>query len=133
MKINWFKKLYIILAFLFLGIGFIGVAIPVLPTTPFLLLASFFFAKGSDKFNKWFKSTKIYKKHMEEFIVSKSMTLKKKLGILIPVSTILIITMILIDNLHARIVIALAIILKYYYFFRHIETIEKTSFKEIDL
>lgn len=119
------KIIYIGLAFLFLGIGFVGVVIPVLPTTPFLLLASFFFAKGSERFNKWFMSTKIYKNHLEEFIATRSMTLKKKLCILLPVSAILITTMILIPNLHARIGISLIIILKYYYFFKHIETIGK--------
>lgn len=129
MKSTVIKVFFIVPAFLFLGIGLLGVALPILPTTPFLLLASFFFAKGSDCFNKWFISTKIYKKHLEDFIKTRSMTLKKKLCILLPVSTMLITTFILVNNLHARIGIALVIIFKYYYFFLHIKTIEKYDTK----
>lgn len=118
------KITYIILAFIFLGIGLLGVALPVLPTTPFLLLASYFFAKGSSRFNEWFKTTRVYKNHLDEFIKTKSMTRKKKLSILIPVSFMLITAFLLVNNTHARISIIAVIILKYYYFIRHIQTIE---------
>ena len=65
------RILYIVLAFLFMGLGIIGVALPILPTAPFLLLAAFFFAKGSQKFHNWFISAKLYKKHLESFVKSK--------------------------------------------------------------
>lgn len=129
MKYKVLKTTCLLLAFLSLGIGILGVVLPILPTTPFLLLASFFFAKGSDRFHKWFLSTKIYKNHLESFIRTRAMTLKKKLSILLPVSTMLIITFLLTKSLHARIAIAFVIVFKYYYFFTHIETIkaEKTD------
>lgn len=92
MNFNIIKIVYLFLAFFFLALGIVGIALPVLPTTPFLLLASYFFAKGSDRFNRWFMSTDIYKNHLEEFVETKAMTLKKKLCILIPVSIILLIT-----------------------------------------
>lgn len=125
MRYKFLKFIYLVLAFIFFGIGAIGVVVPVLPTTPFLLLASFFFARGSERFNKWFLSTKLYKKYLEEFVRTRSMTLKNKLSILFPVSALLIVTFILINNLHARIVIASVFVLKYYYFFFHIDTIEE--------
>ena len=121
------KVLYIVSAFISLGLGILGIILPVLPTTPFLLLASYLFAKGSDRFHLWFKSTKIYKNYVEEFIRTRAMTLKRKLSILLPVSTMLIITFILIANKYVRIVIPLVIILKYYYFFFHIETIKENN------
>ena len=46
MKKNPFKIIWLLYAFLSLGIGAVGVILPVLPTTPFLLLAPFCFAKG---------------------------------------------------------------------------------------
>ena len=125
MKTKVLKIIYIVLAFLFIGLGILGIILPILPTTPFLLLASYFFAKGSERFHKWFLSTKLYKHHLEEFIRTRAMTLKKKLTILLPVSTMLIVTAILINNLYARIGIFIIIVCKYYYFFAHIRTISK--------
>ena len=44
------KVVLIILGFISMGIGIIGIVAPILPTTPFLLLASFFFAKAQKDF-----------------------------------------------------------------------------------
>ncbi|WP_297203715.1 YbaN family protein [uncultured Brachyspira sp.] len=118
------RILFISLGFIFVGIGVVGIFVPILPTTPFLLLASFFFAKGSKKFHDWFISTKLYKKHLESFVNSRAMTLKSKLSILLPVSAMLIITFIFVNNLHARIVLIILFIAKYLYFFTQIKTIK---------
>lgn len=119
------KVVLIILGFISMGIGIVGIVVPILPTTPFLLLASFFFAKGSKRFHDWFISTKIYKKYLESFVQSRAMTLKNKLTILLPVSLMLIITFIFVNNLHARIVLVILFIGKYLYFFTQIKTIAK--------
>ena len=119
------RVLFIALGFIFLGIGAIGIAVPILPTTPFLLLASFFFAKGSKRFHDWFLSTKLYKRYLESFVKSRAMTLKGKLTILIPVSCMLIITFILVNNIYARIVLVILFILKYVYFFTQIKTVSE--------
>lgn len=119
------KVVLIILGFISMGIGIIGIVVPILPTTPFLLLASFFFAKGSKRFHDWFISTKIYKKYLESFFQSKAMTLKNKFTILFPVSCMLIITFIFVNNLYARLVLVILFIGKYLYFFTQIKTIAK--------
>ncbi|ANN63109.1 membrane protein [Brachyspira hyodysenteriae] len=119
------RILFICLGFIFVGIGAVGIVVPILPTTPFLLLASFFFAKGSKKFHDWFMSTKLYKKYLESFVKSRAMTLKSKLTILLPVSAMLIITFIFVNNLHARIALVILFIAKYVYFFTQIRTIKE--------
>lgn len=119
------KVVLIILGFISMGIGIVGIVVPILPTTPFLLLASFFFAKGSKRFHDWFISMKIYKKYLESFVQSRAMTLKNKLTILLPVSLMLIITFIFVNNLYARIVLVILFIGKYLYFFTQIKTIAK--------
>lgn len=116
--------LWLILGWLSLAIGSIGVVLPVLPTTPFLLVASFSFAKGSDRFHRWFTGTKLYKKHLEDFVTDRAMTLKTKFGILLPASAMLIIAMLLVPSIHFRIFIVLLIIFKYVYFFTKIKTIK---------
>ena len=105
-------------------LGAIGVVLPVLPTTPFLLLASFCFAKGSDRFHKLFIGTKLYKKHLESFVTSRSMTLKTKLCILLPASAMLILAMLAMSKIYGRVFIVFLIIFKYIYFFTRIETVK---------
>ena len=119
------RILFICLGFIFVGIGAVGIVVPILPTTPFLLLASFFFAKGSKRFHDWFMSTKLYKKYLESFVKSRAMTLKAKLIILLPVSAMLIVTFIFVNNLHARIALVILFIAKYVYFFTQIRTIKE--------
>ena len=68
------KGIYICIGLVAFALGAIGVILPILPTTPFLLLASFCFAKGSERFNTWFINTKVYKKHLESFVKERAMT-----------------------------------------------------------
>ena len=125
------RILFIALGFIFLGIGAVGIAVPILPTTPFLFLASFFFAKGSKRFHDWFLSTKLYKKYLESFVKSRAMTLKGKLTILIPVSCMLIITFIFVNNIYARIVLVILFISKYVYFFTQIKTVSEEELSKM--
>lgn len=121
------KFIYNLLAFLFFALGAIGAFLPVLPTVPFLLLASFFFSKGSERFNNWFTNTKIYKNHLEDFIENKEMTLRRKLSITIPVSIMLLIVFFKSDNLHLRIALILILIFKDLYFIFRIKTVKVES------
>ena len=76
------KIILVLIGMISLLLGVIGIFLPILPTVPFLLLSSWCFAKGSDRFYNWFSSTKIYKKHLESFEKNKSMTISTKIKIL---------------------------------------------------
>lgn len=105
-----------------MGLGIVGIIVPLLPTTPFLLLASFFFVKGSKKFEIWFKGTNIYKKHLEGFIKKKELTLKKKITILLFADVMIAIPFIILENVIVRILLILIVAYKYYYFIYKIKT-----------
>ncbi len=115
--------LFILLGFVFMGLGCLGIILPILPTVPFLLVSSFCFAKGSKKFHDWFKSTKIYINHLESFEKNRSMTLKTKLYILIPVAILLIIAFLMMNNIYGRITVILVLFVKSLYFMFGIKTI----------
>lgn len=123
MKKNPLRILWLILGFAAIGIGAVGVVLPVLPTTPFLLLASFCLAKGSEKFHIWFTGTKLYKKHLDEFVQNRSMTLKTKFSLLLPASGMLLLAFAAMPNWYGRAFIIFLIIFKYVYFFTRIKTI----------
>lgn len=116
MKHRLVKIIFLTLAFLFLGLGAIGVVLPILPTTPFLLLASLFFAKGSDRFHQWFMKTGLYKKYLQDFIETRSMTRKTKIRILITSTSLLLLAFFMVPYVHAKIFIAIVMIVKYWYF-----------------
>ena len=120
---NPIRIIWLILGFAAIGIGAVGVVLPVLPTTPFLLLASFCLAKGSERFHTWFTQTKLYKTHLDDFVKTRSMTLKSKFTILLPASAMLILAFIMMPNWYGRGFIIFLIIFKYVYFFTRIKTI----------
>jgi len=52
--------LYKALGFMFLGLGFIGVFLPLLPTTPFILVAAGCFAKSSERWHRWLMNNRTF-------------------------------------------------------------------------
>lgn len=73
----------VVLGFVCFGIGAAGIVLPVLPTTPFFVAAAFFFANGSERFHKWFVSTNLYKRYIEQAVKNKAMEKKAKRNMLI--------------------------------------------------
>ncbi len=83
------RLIYVILGCLCLGVGCVGIVLPILPTVPFFLLTVFFFANSSVKLHNWFTGTKMYKKHLESYVQKKGMTTQTKVGIIIPVTLLM--------------------------------------------
>ena len=116
------KLIYISLGFISISIGAVGAFVPLLPTTPLLLLGSFFLAKGSDEFNMWFRSTKLYKNNLEDFEKKRSMTLKTKLMISTLSSSMIWLSIFTVDKLWIRVMLVAIDLFKHYYFIYRIKT-----------
>ncbi len=54
------SSFYMYLGYLFVALGFIGVFLPIMPTTPFLIVAAFCFSKGKPELHKWLRDHKIF-------------------------------------------------------------------------
>ena len=67
------KILYISLGVLGLGLGALGVVLPLLPAFPFLMLAAFCFGRSSEKLDRWFKNTKLYQNNLETYVKGQGM------------------------------------------------------------
>jgi uncharacterized protein len=79
--------------------------------------------KGSKRFERWFKGTTLYKRHLESFVKERAMTLKQKLTILLFADVMIAIAFFLQDNFLVRIMLLLIVLYKYYYFIYKIKTV----------
>lgn len=109
------RSVCLICGFLALGIGLIGIIIPLLPTTPFLLLSTFLFMRGSTRIHRWFTSTKLYQKHVQELVEKGTLSRTKKRSVLLLCLVLLSIPFILVDNLWMRVGLIVLYGLKLYF------------------
>lgn len=87
------KAIYIILGCIGLILGAVGVIVPMLPAFPFLLLAAFGFALGSERLHSWFISTRLYKNNLETYVRGQGMTRRTKHRIIASVTVLILISM----------------------------------------
>ena len=83
------KIFWIILGCIGVGLGAVGAVVPMLPAFPFLMLATFSFARSSEKLDRWFKGTKLYKDNLEDYVAGRGMTWKTKIRIMITVTLLM--------------------------------------------
>ena len=72
------RYLYIILGVIFLSLGVIGVFLPILPTTPFLLLTSFCFLRSSKRLYNWLINHKVFGEYIRNFREYKAIPVRIK-------------------------------------------------------
>jgi uncharacterized membrane protein YbaN (DUF454 family) len=77
------RVLFFIIGWVVLILGVVGIFVPVLPTTPFLLLATFLFANSSPRFHAWIQTTRIYKSYVLPFKEDGGIPMGQKVRILL--------------------------------------------------
>ena len=74
-----FKKgIFVVAGTISLGLGALGVFLPVLPTTPFLLLSAAFYYKGSERMHRWLLNNKLFGNYIRNYKEGRGITLKAK-------------------------------------------------------
>ncbi len=73
------KPLYNVAGVIAVLLGILGIFLPLLPTTPFLLLASWCFARGSDRLHGWLLSHRVFGEYLRNFEAGRGIPLRAKI------------------------------------------------------
>jgi hypothetical protein len=73
------KAIFIVAGTISLGLGAVGVFLPILPTTPFLLLSAACYYKGSERMHLWLLSNKLFGSYIRNYREGKGISPKGKI------------------------------------------------------
>jgi len=79
----WLKFIYLACGFVSFGLAMLGIALPLLPTTPLLLLSAWFFAMSSQRFYTWLINHKIFGRIISDYRERGGVRRKLKVRVLI--------------------------------------------------
>ncbi|MCE5154116.1 DUF454 domain-containing protein [Staphylococcus hyicus] len=108
-------------------LGFVGVVVPLLPTTPFLLLAAICFAKSSERFKNWLIHTKVYREYVESFKNERGYTLIKKFKLLISLYIVIAFSIYMIDHTMIRVMLLIMVCFQTIFLFTFVKTLPNPS------
>lgn len=99
------KYIFIILGCLSIVLGIFGIFLPLLPTTPFLLLAAYFFTRSSKRLHNWLIHHKTFGKYIYDYQTYRAMDRKTKRVAIVSMWCSLLFSMILVSELYLRLLL----------------------------
>lgn len=111
---------------IFTLLGFAGAVLPLLPTTPFLLVAVLCFAKSSDRFHDWLIQTKVYQAYVEDFRKHRGYTMKKKIQLLISLYIVVGYSIWMVDVTMIRLGLLVMVVIQTVVLFTWVKTLPKS-------
>jgi uncharacterized membrane protein YbaN (DUF454 family) len=100
------KIVLIIAGSIFTVTGLIGVFVPILPTTPFLILAAACYLRSSDRLYRWLLSNRIFGRYLKNYLEKKGIPLGVKIFTLLLLwSTILLSAFVFVNILWIRVLL----------------------------
>ena len=73
------RLVLIVVGLVSVGLGAAGIVLPLLPTTPFLLLAALCFSRGSQRFHRWLLSHRLLGPYIRGYVEKRGIPLRAKI------------------------------------------------------
>lgn len=105
MKKKLKKTLFVSLGTFSLILGSIGIVLPLLPTTPFLLLSAFFYLRSSKKLYHWLINHRILGLYIHSYITYKAIDLKTKIFSIGLLWITLVMSMVIVGRLYVTLLL----------------------------
>jgi len=105
---KWVRVAFLIAGSILVGLGVVGIFLPILPTTPFLLLAAACYARSSERFYQWLLNHRWFETYLRPYREGKGIPMKAKvLSITLIWTMILFSILLIIHPLVVRILLIL--------------------------
>lgn len=109
------RGFFILAGTIFLALGVVGIVLPILPTTPFLLLAAACYYKGSERMHRWMLNNRWFGGYIRNYKEGRRMSLRAKvftlslLWVVIGYSALFIVNLILVQMILLIIAVGVSI------------------------
>lgn len=120
-----FQIIGLCIAWVSLVLGVVGIVVPVLPTTPFLLLTAFLFARCSPRLHAWLKTTRAYQSYVVPFQNNGGISRSKKIRIALISYGMLAVSAYFVHKFHVWIILSCVAVFLAWLLLYRIPTVEE--------
>jgi uncharacterized protein len=123
------RRFFLVLGFLFLGVGLVGVVLPLVPTTINLILAAYFFSRSSERWETWVLEHKRFGPLVRDFRSGLGIPLRAKVWAVALIAVTFTISIVFVIELLAVrvLLVALAVAVSAYILTRPTKRVRSTS------
>ena len=99
------KIILIIIGSITLALGVMGIIVPILPTTLFLLISSYCYVRSSDRLYHWLLNHRVFGKYIYNYVEKKAIPKNTKISAIALICITIPITVILVNKLFVSIIL----------------------------
>lgn len=81
-----------------LAVGVVGVVVPVLPTTPFLILTALCYARGSSRAYRWLVTNRLFGRYLNDYLCGRGVSRMVKAAALVLLWAVIAVTVVLLTE-----------------------------------